>query len=236
MRSYKLYIYRHGMTAANLEGRYIGRTDEPLSDAGIAELLTKASEKEYPNIGKLYASPLKRALQSAGALYPGHPIHVVEELREYDFGDYENKTVSELGQDESFFAWVGKQGAAPPHAEDPAAFSKRVLEGINRIILDMMKNGISEAAVVTHGGVLMSILAICGLPRMAPTNWSVAYGEGYSLLINAQLWANTQTFEVCDHLPYEPEEEFESNNYTFYDVDELRREYEEERNGSHERG
>lgn len=228
MRSYKIYLYRHGRTSANEEGRYIGKTDEPLSEAGIAELLQKAGEKEYPGIGRLYASPMTRALQSAGALYPGMTIHTVEELREYDFGDYENKTLSELEQDEAFFQWVGSKGSLPPHAERPADFSKRVLAGMTRIIRDMMDHQISEAAVVTHGGVLMTILAICGLPRMKPTNWSCGYGEGYSVLVNAQLWSNTQTFEICDKLPYEPEEEFETSNYTFYDVEELRREYREE--------
>lgn len=225
MRSYKIYLFRHGKTLANVEGRYIGKTDEPLSEEGIAELLNKRQEKEYPGIGKLYASPLKRAVQTAGALYPGMTIHTVDELREYDFGDYENKKLADLEQDESFFQWVGTKGAVPPHAELPADFTKRVLEGMDRIIRDMMKHQISEAAVVTHGGVIMSILAICGLPRLKPTNWRCEYGEGYSVLVNAQLWSNTQTFEVCDHLPYEPEEEFETSNYTFYDVDKMRREF-----------
>lgn len=37
----KLIFIRHGKTAGNLERRYIGRTDEPLCDEGIAEILEK---------------------------------------------------------------------------------------------------------------------------------------------------------------------------------------------------
>ena len=37
----KLIFIRHGKTAGNLERRYIGRTDEPLCDEGIAEILGK---------------------------------------------------------------------------------------------------------------------------------------------------------------------------------------------------
>ena len=39
MKTFKLHLIRHGMTAGNLQGLYIGRgTDIPLCDEGRAQL------------------------------------------------------------------------------------------------------------------------------------------------------------------------------------------------------
>ena len=46
----EILLIRHGKTAGNLEGRYIGsRTDESLCEAGILGL----KEKEYPPASKI---------------------------------------------------------------------------------------------------------------------------------------------------------------------------------------
>ena len=39
MKTYKIHLLRHGMTEANETGRYIGKTDLPLSPEGLAALL-----------------------------------------------------------------------------------------------------------------------------------------------------------------------------------------------------
>ena len=38
MRSYRIYLYRHGKIDENYEGKYIGKTDVDLSLKGITEL------------------------------------------------------------------------------------------------------------------------------------------------------------------------------------------------------
>ena len=40
MRSYYIYIIRHGLTSGNTQARYIGHTDEPLSPEGIEQIKT----------------------------------------------------------------------------------------------------------------------------------------------------------------------------------------------------
>lgn len=50
----KCVLIRHGKTAGNLAGRYIGcRTDEPLCPEGIAQL----REGRYPAVERVFASP-----------------------------------------------------------------------------------------------------------------------------------------------------------------------------------
>ena len=57
----KLYLIRHGQTPGNKLSRYIGTTDEPLSDEGW-EFLKKIS---YPMPEELFVSPLLRCVETA---------------------------------------------------------------------------------------------------------------------------------------------------------------------------
>lgn len=57
----EIILVRHGKTAGNLEGRYIGsRTDEPLCEEGIHALEEKVREGTYPPVDLVYASPMIR--------------------------------------------------------------------------------------------------------------------------------------------------------------------------------
>jgi alpha-ribazole phosphatase len=48
MKNYRIYLIRHGATAANSDGLYIGRTDLHLSDEGRTELEMKTQTFRYP--------------------------------------------------------------------------------------------------------------------------------------------------------------------------------------------
>ena len=88
----RLYLIRHGQTPGNKLQRYIGTTDEPLSTEG-KEFLEKLT---YPMPEALYVSPLCRCVETAGILFPGKSFHIIEELSECDFGEFENKNYKEL--------------------------------------------------------------------------------------------------------------------------------------------
>ena len=79
----KLWLIRHGKTEGNKLSRYIGTTDEPLCQEGT-EFLHKM---DYPKVQAVYVSPLKRCVQTAEILFPGEPVHIIEELAECDFGE-----------------------------------------------------------------------------------------------------------------------------------------------------
>ena len=86
-----VYLIRHGKTKGNLEGRYIGTTDEPLCEEGKQSLMQMADAKKYPAVEALFVSPMLRCRESAKILFPKQSISVVSDLRECDFGRYENK-------------------------------------------------------------------------------------------------------------------------------------------------
>ena len=209
MKPYRIYLIRHGLTDANLNGRYIGVTDIDLSEEGVSELISLRETYTYPNVGRVYSSPLRRSIETARLLYPEMTPVTVDALKEYSFGIFENKTAEELMDKLEYKDWLdSEKHTLPEGAEEPSAFTERVVEGLDRIIRDMMKNRISEAAVITHAGVITSLLASCGLPRRPLLDWKVESGKGYTLNINAGLWLNERFVEVFTPVPFgvHPEE------------------------------
>ncbi|MEG0570387.1 MAG: histidine phosphatase family protein [Oscillospiraceae bacterium] len=102
MRTYRIYLIRHGIIKSNIDGRYVGVTDEELCEVGKTHLLKLLENNEYPNVGKVYSSSLKRCLQTANIIYPQMPVHALDGLKEYNFGEFENKTISELLHNEKY--------------------------------------------------------------------------------------------------------------------------------------
>ncbi len=59
----KILFIRHGQTQLNAEGRWLGSTDAPLSEAGKEVLRDKKNIIEkYKPVQKLYCSHIKRCL------------------------------------------------------------------------------------------------------------------------------------------------------------------------------
>ena len=59
MKTFKLHLIRHGVTAGNLQGLYIGSgTDIPLCDEGRAQLAELKERFEYPQVDTVFSSPI----------------------------------------------------------------------------------------------------------------------------------------------------------------------------------
>ena len=81
MKYYKLHLIRHGLTAGNLQGLYIGSgSDLPLCDEGRAQLKTLVKDFDYPQVPLVFTSPMKRATETAEILFPG--VRQIERRRE----------------------------------------------------------------------------------------------------------------------------------------------------------
>ncbi|MBR6789957.1 MAG: histidine phosphatase family protein [Oscillospiraceae bacterium] len=224
MIDYKLYVIRHGITKGNLEGRYIGSTDLPLCPEGEEQLRKLMEEREYPEVKKVYTSPMQRCLDTAEVLYPDSHIQLIPELKEYDFGIFDGRKASELKDDEDFARWAASgMREAPEGGETMENFLRRCEDGFARVVEDMMRNRITEAALILHGGVLMNLMAAHAYPQREPVYWQVEPGEGYTLLITPQIWHRGQVVEAFDPIPYSREvPEEEPSFYQFFDLlDEL---------------
>lgn len=206
MKGYRICILRHGKTAANEDGIYIGRTDLPLSEAGKEELRELYETHEYPKVHKVYTSPLERAVQSAEILFPDRETAEVDDLREMDFGIFEGVRAEELLELDSYKKWLkGGLDNPPPNGESLRNMMTRCYTALNGIILDMMNEGITCAGVMTHSGILMNMMSCFGLPKMKPMKFACPRGHGYEIMVTAQMWQQGYCFEILGKIPgYDP--------------------------------
>lgn len=213
LKAYRLYLIRHGLTKANEDGRYIGTTDLPLSDEGKEKIISLKENYEYPKVQKVYTSPLARAVQTANLIYPDNYTVNVDSLREYSFGEFENRSIEDLAKDPTYIQWVREGMITPPNGgESKEQFAQRIFSGFNNLLIDMMKEVVTSVAVICHSGIISALLARYGLPRRSPTDWNIKPGEGYCLLTSVQMWTKDQLFEVCDTIPY-GKQEYNSASY-----------------------
>ena len=154
----EIVLIRHGKTEGKKEKRYIGRTDQPLSEEGIAGI--KENLGRYPSVEKVYASPMKRTRQTAELIYPGQASELVDGLREMDMGVFEGKNHAELKNRPSYILWVATRGKISiPGGESMKDFGKRTMDAFTQVLGDMQAEGIKRSAVVAHGGTIMSIVS-----------------------------------------------------------------------------
>ena len=163
----KLILIRHGETQGNKLKRYIGkRTDEPL----CPEAGNMLAQLAYPEVQAVYASPMIRCTQTAGILFPGKKLNIIDELAECDFGEFENKNYQELDGNEHYQSWIDSGGLLPfPGGESREAFIKRCEQGFYRMLIGIKgrlqkmdeKQPASKitAGAVVHGGTIMAILS-----------------------------------------------------------------------------
>lgn len=212
MKTYRIHLLRHGQTQGNAQGQYIGSTDLPLTDEGIAQLIKLKEEGDYPYASVLFSSPLGRCLQTASILYPDCNPIVVDDFRECDFGEYETKTATELADDARFSAWLdGGIKAAPPGGESTEQFVGRCAAAFEKLVDGLMKTGITDAAVCAHGGVICAILWAYGLPEREFYDWMCGNGRGYTLRVTPGIWTRIAKAEVTQVLPIgAPEDREES--------------------------
>lgn len=175
-------LIRHGFTAGNLEGRYVGSTDEPLIPKGREALLRlRASLKErgIPFPETVYTSPLLRCRESAELLFPRVPLTAVPDFRECAFGEFEYKNYEELNGDPAYQAWIDSGGElAFPGGEEPSAFRRRCREAF------LAHSPEQPAAYVVHGGTIMAVLDSFSDPHRDYFDWQVKNACGFSGIWN----------------------------------------------------
>ena len=206
MKSYIIHFIRHGAIDETLSGKYIGTTDVPLSDKGRLDLKKLDYEYRYPGTQVVFTSPLKRCTQTCKILYPElNPLSITA-LSECNFGEWEGKTAEELKSNPDFEKWLaGDNSVKPPRGESNADFTRRICRMFESIVEGLMKTGTTESVIVTHGGVIMTLLAVYGLPQAKPFEWTMDNGFGYSLRVTPMLWQRDKVCEVFQTITMESE-------------------------------
>lgn len=169
----KIIFVRHGKTKGNTEGRYVGRTDEPLWPETAAELETI----QIPQAELVIASPMLRCRQTAALLYPGKRAYVQEGLQEMDFGAFEYRNYQELSGNPDYQAYIDSGGQIGfPKGERLEAFRNRCCQAFLNAMDYIGEQKASSAAFVVHGGTIMAVLEAFGQPKRSYFDWQIKNG------------------------------------------------------------
>lgn len=203
MKTYQIHLIRHGTTQGNLDGLYIGHSDMPLCKRGIDEIEQLKKELVYPKADFVFSSPLSRCTETARLIYPALQPIPIEELIEYDFGEFDGKSAEELHKKSPLFdSWLkGEPGVRPPFGESNIEFAERVCSCFCKIVDGILKTGTESTAIVTHGGVIMTLLANFALPEAEAHEWLTPAGCGYTLRLTPSLWTAGQKLEAVEEIP-----------------------------------
>lgn len=202
MKTFTIYLFRHGITKGNLNAQYIGRTDYPLTMDSISRLRKIKATEHYPEVDAVFTSPLRRAVESAKIMFPQNEPIVINDFTEYSFGEFEERTAEELKDNSDFLEWLrGDMNARPPFGESNAEFTHRICCAFEKVVDGLIKTGTETSAIVCHAGVLMTILACYGLPEAPMAHWQMDAGYGFKLRVTPSLWMRANKIEVADTAP-----------------------------------
>ncbi len=159
----KFFLVRHGESVWNSERRIQGNQDPGLSARGRRQtelLVAHLKAHVTPAVAAIYASPLRRAAETADQIAGAYGLPVVPEsgLREMSLGRWEGKTVAEIQEafPGRYEKWLEDPLAFPaPDGEELGSFERRVLGTLERM---QAAHPGADLIVVSHGGVIRALL------------------------------------------------------------------------------
>jgi probable phosphoglycerate mutase len=154
----ELVLVRHGETEWSQSGRYAGRTDVPLTIAGVAagEALAPALARRC--LAAAFSSPLSRAVHTA-ELAGLDGVKADRDLIEWDYGGYEGLTEEQIRETRP--GWdLWRDGVMPGDVNHPGETLQQVASRADAV-LDRLRPLLNkgDVAVVAHGH-LLRVLAV----------------------------------------------------------------------------
>ena len=174
----KLVLLRHGQSQWNLENKFTGWTDVPLTKKGVNEAKNAGNLIEKNNIkfDKIFSSVLERANKTAeiainqtkfAESYLDNKL-VYEKnknLNERDYGDLvglnKKETAEKFGK-EQVHIWRRSYDIPPPNGESLKDVVKRVSPYFEKEIQPLLNEG-KNVLIVAHGNSLRAIMINVGL-------------------------------------------------------------------------
>ena len=159
----KIWIARHGQTDLNKRKMMQGLTDCPLNERGLEQ-----ARQSRRNIGDIhfdavYASPLKRAQQTAAIIGNVDISEIIVDQRiiETDFGVYEKRRYYAMGLPMTFYWALPKIFPVPPTVERIESMKERATS----FLCEVESKDYENVLVACHGGIMR---ALCGYLDEAP--------------------------------------------------------------------
>jgi probable phosphoglycerate mutase len=168
----RIVLVRHGETVSNVEGRWQGHSDSPLTERGRAQARELARALADEQIAAVYTSDLGRAYATAQALAEPHGLNPGAEprLREQHVGEWTGRLAAELRveEPERMADWRERPWALRiPGAETLAEVQARALAFLDE---RLPEHAGQTVALVTHGAMAQCLL-VRGLGQPLETLW-----------------------------------------------------------------
>ena len=132
------WIVRHGETEWSLARRHTGRTDVPLTSIGEDSARELGARLHGMVFGAVFTSPLARAARTCELAGFGSVAHVLPDLVEWDYGDYEGRRTVDIRVDRPdwrIFRDGCPRGESP---QDVGARADRVLRKLRAVDGDIL--------------------------------------------------------------------------------------------------
>ncbi|MGQ9522299.1 MAG: histidine phosphatase family protein [Anaerolineae bacterium] len=171
----QLILIRHAETVANIQGRWVGWNDTPLTERGAAhaEAVARRLAAEVTDAVALYTSPLPRARRTAEVIGQALGLEPVplDGLREINFGDMDGVTLEEIKTryPDLYERWQDRTDMefTWPGGERRSDFFRRVSATCDDILFRHQQGTV---LIVAHRGTLGVILAYL-LPEQMNQWW-----------------------------------------------------------------
>jgi alpha-ribazole phosphatase len=167
-------LLRHGEPSGGNVFR--GTTDHPLTDLGWRQLEDVVKGKDWDVI---ITSPLSRCHAFAKTLAEksNTPLLLADDLREFDFGIWENQDMDKVFKDDFERLkgmWSDPMNFASPEGESLLNFEARVLKAW----FGCLNRPEQKQLIICHGGVIRMLLKeILGLPYPNINRFDVPYAS-----------------------------------------------------------
>lgn len=172
----KLVVMRHGQSLWNLENRFTGFKDVPLTQAGEEEAIAGGEKMEDAGMiddegehifAAVFTSTLERAIYTT-ELALNHrrtEFTMHDDLRERDYGDLTGLNKAETAKkygDEQVHIWRRSYDVPPPGGESLKDVVNRVRQYFDRKIKPLLLEN-KNVFVGAHGNTLRAMLIILGV-------------------------------------------------------------------------
>jgi 2,3-bisphosphoglycerate-dependent phosphoglycerate mutase len=160
-----LVLVRHGESQWNLENRFTGWVDVPLTDTGRREAARAGELLTGTPFDIAYSSVLSRANETLEIILRGVgqidlPVVKDEALNERHYGELQGLNKAETAKkygDEQVHIWRRSYDVPPPGGESLKDTAARTLPYYDRVIAPQIAAG-KNVLVVAHGNSLRSIV------------------------------------------------------------------------------
>ena len=151
----RIYLVRHGMTQANLENRFGGRTGEPLHPEGVEQMRQLGKKLQPLNISGIYCGPLARVVQSAEIIGEklGVQRKIEEALNEISIPHWDGLSKQEIRDrfGDEYPCWLEQPaGFKVPGCESLAEVQDRAVAAVEKI-----RSGRPEENILLVGNLIV---------------------------------------------------------------------------------